>query len=99
LVTLHASTAAVSATVAGRSVPVDRQSDGPWPFGFVFHAPPAEGIEVQLAVRGPGPVTLRAMDASDGLADLPGFRPRPAGVGVVGSHTSEMVAVARSYTF
>jgi hypothetical protein len=38
------------------------------------------------------------MDGSDGLADLPGFRPRPADVGVAGSHTSELVAVAQTYT-
>ena len=37
------------------------------------------------------------MDASDGLDGLPGFRPRPPDVGIVGSHTSEMLAVARTY--
>ena len=37
------------------------------------------------------------MDASDGLDALPGFRPRPPAVGVVGSHSSEMLAVARTY--
>ena len=63
---------------------------------MVFHAPPAEGVEIDGLGPG-GPVTLRAMDASDGLAGLPGFQPRPAGVGVVGSHSSEMVAVARTY--
>ncbi|SCG56416.1 Peptidase family M28 [Micromonospora coxensis] len=88
------------ATVAGRRVPVaQRQSDGRW-WGVVFHAPPAEGIEVtvNLTLRPQGgPVVLRAMDASDGLDGLPGFRPRPAGVGVVGSHSSEMLAVARTY--
>ena len=40
---------------------------------------------------------LRAMDASDGLDTLPGFRPRPPDVGVAGSHSSEMLAVARTY--
>ncbi|MFD0969696.1 M28 family peptidase [Plantactinospora endophytica] len=85
----------VSARVAGREVGVD----GPGPFGVVFHAPPAEGFEVELRLRptGSGPVRLRAMDASDGLAGLPGFRPRPPGVGIVGSHSSELVAVARTY--
>jgi hypothetical protein len=39
------------------------------------------------------------MDASDGLTALPGFKPRPADVGIAGTHTSEMVAVARTYSF
>ncbi|MEU1754784.1 M28 family peptidase [Micromonospora matsumotoense] len=109
LATLHvdATTAEVTrAEVAGREVPVGRQPGveeakaDRWGFGIVFHAPPAEGVEVTLTVRPrAGQVALRAMDASDGLEGLPGFRERPAGVGVVGSHTSEMLAVARTYPF
>jgi hypothetical protein len=37
------------------------------------------------------------MDASDGLSALPGFRARPAEVGIRGSHSSEMLAVARTH--
>ncbi|WP_446217037.1 M28 family peptidase [Micromonospora sp. IBHARD004] len=100
LATLHVdtSTATVrSATVAGRDVPV-KARDGRWGFGIVFHAPPPEGVEVTLTLTPKAErVTLRAMDASDGLAGVPGFRPRPADVGIVGSHTSEMLAVARTY--
>ncbi|MEV4630488.1 M28 family peptidase [Micromonospora sp. NPDC049523] len=104
LATLHvaASTATVvRATVAGRDVPVAAVTDGePWSFGLVFHAPPTDGIEIELVLspRG-GPVSLRAMDASDDLSGLPGFQPRPADVGVVGSHTSEMLAVAHTYSY
>ncbi|MER6753343.1 M28 family peptidase [Micromonospora echinofusca] len=100
LTTLHvdAATATVlRAEVAGRAVPVEAR-EGRWGFGLVFHAPPPEGIEVTLTVTPKaGQVALRAMDASDGLDALPGFRPRPPGVGVVGSHSSEMLAVARTY--
>jgi hypothetical protein len=39
------------------------------------------------------------MDASDGLTALPGFKPRPADVGIAGTHSSEMLAVARTYSF
>ena len=109
LATLHvdATTAEVTrAEVAGREVPLGRQltveeaSLDRWGFGIVFHAPPPEGVEITLTVRPrAAKVALRAMDASDGLTALPGFRPRPAGVGVVGSHTSEMLAVARTYPF
>jgi hypothetical protein len=84
--------------VGGARVPVDTVAGGPWGFGFVFHAPPVAGIDVEISVRTPGPVTFRAMDASDGLGSLPGFTPRPAGVGIRGDHSSEMVAVARTYT-
>ncbi|MFJ8688385.1 M28 family peptidase [Micromonospora wenchangensis] len=107
LATLHvdATTAEVTrAEVAGREVPVGRQltveeaSLDRWGFGIVFHAPPADGVEITLTVRPRArQVAVRAMDASDGLEGLPGFRERPAGVGVVGSHTSEMLAVARTY--
>ena len=101
LVTLHvgAGTAVTSATVGGRRVPTDRRAGGPWGFGFVFHAPPPSGVDVVLAVRGIGPVKLRATDASDGLGNVPGFHPRPPAVGILGSHNSEMLAVARTYTF
>lgn len=102
LTTLHvdAATATVlRAEVAGRAVPVEAR-EGRWGFGLVFHAPPPEGIEVTLTVTPKaGQVALRAMDASDGLDALPGFRPRPPGVGIKGSHSSEMVAVARTYPF
>ena len=88
-----------AATVGGRPVPVTAQPpDGRWGFGFVFHGPPAGGVEVTLTVRASGPVKFRAMDGSDGLGELPGFHARPAGVGVVGSHTSELLAVAKTYT-
>jgi hypothetical protein len=101
MVALHAGadTAVVSATVGGRKVPATKKAGGGWGFGFVFNAPPAAGVDVVLTVRGPGPVKLRAMDASDGLGGLPGFKPRPADVGILGSHSSEMVAVARTYTY
>ncbi|MBM7491070.1 hypothetical protein JOD64_002292 [Micromonospora luteifusca] len=100
LATLHVDTSTATvlrAEVAGRSVPVEPR-EGKWGFGLVFHAPPTEGIEVALTLRPTGgQVALRAMDASDGLDTLPGFRPRPPAVGVVGSHSSEMLAVARTY--
>lgn len=100
LTTLHvaAGVPVSDVTVGGRQVVPAKPGDGPWGFGFVFHAPPPEGVEVTLTVPANGPVRFRAMDGSDGLSALPGFRERPAGVGIVGSHTSEMVTVARTYT-
>jgi hypothetical protein len=98
LLSLHVNAEATveKATVGGREVPIDVKTKGPWGFGFAFHAPPPGGVEVTLTVRGGAPLKLRVMDASDGLSALPGFRPRPPGVGVRGSHSSEMLAVAHT---
>jgi hypothetical protein len=86
----------IKATVSGRDAPTyvtdqDR-------FGIVFHAPPADGIEVTLVLKGTGPLKLRLVDGSDGLDGLPGFTPRPPTVGVFGSHSSELLAVATTTT-
>jgi hypothetical protein len=99
LIALHVNAEAkvTAATIAGRKVPPDQPANGPWGFGFVFHAPAPGGVEVTLTVPAGTPLRLRAMDASDGLTAVPGFSARPADVGVLGSHSSEMLAVARTY--
>jgi hypothetical protein len=84
----------LEATVAGRPVPPDAIGEG---LGILFHAPPDGGIAITLVLDRPGPVKLRVTDGSDGLDGLPGFEPRPAGVGVDGSHDSDLVLVARTY--
>jgi hypothetical protein len=101
VVALHvgAATTVTTVTVGGRPLPTDKKAGGEWGFGFIFSAPPPSGVDIALTVRGTGPVKLRAMDGSDGLTGLPGFKARPAGVGVVGSHSSELVAVTHTYTF
>jgi hypothetical protein len=88
----------LTATVGGRPVPITTPAGGPWGFGFVFHGPPSDGVEVTLTVQSSGPVRFRVMDGSDGLTTLPGFRARPADVGAVGSHTSELCAVVKTYS-
>jgi hypothetical protein len=85
----------VSATVDGRAVDANGLGDA---FGVLFHAPPATGLAVTLVVANTGPVRVRVMDGSDGLDALQGFTPRPPAVGVRGSHVSELVLVARTYT-
>nr|WP_239124011.1 M28 family peptidase [Rhizocola hellebori] len=64
---------------------------------LLFHAPPPEGLEVTVTVGAGEKVSIAAADGSDGLEALPGFKPRPAGVDVAGSHFSELVLVKRSY--
>ncbi|PZF86846.1 peptidase [Micromonospora endophytica] len=101
LVTLHVDTSTAEvrrAEVASRSVPVEARP-GRWGFGVVFHAPPVEGVEITLTLAPKTEqIALRVMDASDGLDDLPGFRTRPPEVGVAGSHSSEMLAVAQTHS-
>ncbi|WP_239153145.1 M28 family peptidase [Virgisporangium aliadipatigenens] len=84
------------ATVNGRDTATWLEEPGR--FGFQYHGVPAEGIELKLVLAGDRPLALRVLDGSDGLDGLPGFRARPADVGVVGSHSSELVCVARTVT-
>jgi hypothetical protein len=86
----------VSATVEGRAATTYIEDQDR--FGVVFHGPPSAGLDVTLVLRGAGPFKLRLVDGSDGLTGLPGFTPRPATVGVFGSHSSELVAVAATQT-
>lgn len=94
---LRGAGAVLGASVAGRGLPAGRTPDGDG-FNVQFHAPPADGVEVTLVLDDAEDAMLRVMDGSDGLTDLPGFRPRPEGVGVAGSHTSELVVVAQDHT-
>ena len=80
-----------SAVIDGRQVPGEQLAHG---LSVAFNAPPAGGLTVDLVLTGTAKVPLRVMDGSDGLTGLPGYAPRPVGVGVKGSHTAEMVVVA-----
>jgi hypothetical protein len=94
LVMLSAPDARVlSATVQGRAMSLPDRG-----VQLLFHAPPADGVTVRLVVRGTDAIHFRVLGGSDGLSGLPGFVPRPPGVGVQGSHTSELVLVAASVT-
>ncbi|PRY50568.1 peptidase M28-like protein [Geodermatophilus tzadiensis] len=81
----------VGARAEARDVPDDALGeDRLW---LTFHAPPAAGVEATVTVDGDGPLTLRAVDGSDGLSGLPGFEPRPPGVDAAGTHSSDLVVV------
>ena len=77
---------------AGRAVP--EGSLGEDHLWITFHAPPDGGLQASFTVEGDGPVTLRVIDGSDGLAGMPGFAPRPDGVDAAGSHSSDLVLVS-----
>ncbi|MTD15378.1 M28 family peptidase [Nakamurella sp. YIM 132087] len=98
-VELPSSTVVSASVQAGRGTARDIPvADVGEPFGLLFHAPPADGILLSLTLQDPGPAQVRVMDGSDGLSALPGFVPRPVGVGVLGSHTSETALVATTVT-
>jgi hypothetical protein len=81
-----------AARLAGRAVPeAALGEDRLW---VTFHAPPDGGLQATVTVEGGGPVDLRVVDGSDGLAGLPGFEPRPVGVDAAGTHSSDLVVVA-----
>ncbi len=89
-------TRVVTATVEGRDAVVRIAELNR--FGVNFNGPADGTIEATLVLRGSDPYQLRVIDGSDGLDALPGWRPRPADVGVIGSHSSELVAVGKTYT-
>ncbi len=92
----------LAAMADGRAVPIadgeaGEGDSGPPAFELLFHAPPAGGLTVELTLQSTAPATVRVMDGSDGLDDVPGFTPRPPGIGIEGSHDSELVLVAKTY--
>jgi hypothetical protein len=96
LVYLKVTGATVTAANAdGRDLPAS--AVGGASFALLFHAPPSDGLTVRLTLSGTGHAHVRVMDGSDGLDGLPGFVARPTGVGVKGSHFSELVLVAKTY--
>jgi hypothetical protein len=88
-------TKVVAANAAGRDIEIDPESTDP--FFLLFHAPPPGGLTVRLTFDTTEPAMIRVMDGSDGLDRLPGFKPRPTGVGIEGSHDSELAVVTKTY--
>lgn len=68
---------------------------GPWAFGLEIYAPPIEGVLVTLRMADSDTAQVRLVDHSYGLDDIPGFTPRPAGIGV-SMAPSDVVSVGRS---
>jgi hypothetical protein len=83
------------ATVDGREVPTEELNHQ---LRVIFHGPPVDGVSVALELDSTDPARIRVMDGSDGLDGLPGYNPPPPGVGASGSHYSNLVLVAKTYT-
>lgn len=73
-------------------------TDTPWKWGLAFAAPPTEGFEVELTVRGDGPVRLLAMTEEARLPADVMDRPLPQDRSYFADEAGLSLA-ARTYTF
>jgi hypothetical protein len=71
---------------------------GRWPTEVRFGDLPPEGIDLTLRTTYQGPLRISGYDQTHGLADIPGFQPRPPTLEVWRSD-SDTVVVARTYHF
>ncbi|MFI9764426.1 MFS transporter [Streptomyces sp. NPDC051963] len=94
------STRVVAAKVAAHHVPGGANrayTDGPWTWGLLLAGPPADGVEVELEVRGDTPLRLRAVAWTPGLPAGSLDVPRPADVTWSGRDSGVTLA-SRGYT-
>jgi hypothetical protein len=66
-------------------------------FFVAFYGSPPTGIDVQLVLRGTDPVKVHVGDNSQGLDGIPGYVPRPDGLGLTGARGSDIVTVGKTY--
>lgn len=95
-ISLYVDQPVTEATVAGmRLSDTTAPEQGPWAFGLEIHAPPAKGVTVTLRMTASDTAHMRVVDHSYGLSGLPGFTPRPAGIGVAMA-PSDVVSVGHA---
>ncbi|MFB9908688.1 M28 family peptidase [Allokutzneria oryzae] len=70
-------------------------SRDPWNWGFSFIGVPADGIEVELRVRGSGQLPLRLVGHRYGLPSVPELRPMPEDV-VFSARPGNLTVVSRT---
>lgn len=87
----------VTATAPDRSpvtVEVEGTRTAGWPAEIRFRDLPPEGVELTVHTRAKH---LTAMDETRGLTGVPGFRPRPPGLGAGPRDDGDLLSVARTY--
>lgn len=95
-ISLYVDQPVTEATIAGLSFSDARAPEqGPWAFGLEIHAPPAEGATVTLRMTASDAAQMRVVDHTYGLDGIPGFMPRPAGIGI-SMAPSDVVSVGRT---
>lgn len=88
-------------TVNGVTIPADTgPPTGPWGWGFRYAAPPRDGIDLTLRVRGSGPLRIRVVSTTPGLPDDVGAPRLPPAVSWAGwpALSGQTIAV-RTFTF
>ena len=87
--------------VNGKALESRPASGGDARWEMRYYGLPAEGVELVLTVRPNGPLKVRVVDQSYGLAEVggSGFVARPAGLMPMSQPTSDVVLVSKSYVF
>lgn len=87
--------------VNGKALEPRAQADGDARWELRYYGVPAEGLDLSLTVRPNGPLKVRVVDQSYGLAEVSGagFGARPAGLMPMSQPTSDVVLVSKSYVF
>lgn len=87
--------------VNGKALESRPQSDGDARWELRYYGLPAEGLDLVLTVRPNGPLKVKVVDQSYGLAEAggAGFVARPAGLMPMSQPTSDVVLVSKSYVF
>ncbi|PSK95914.1 peptidase M28-like protein [Murinocardiopsis flavida] len=76
-----------------------RAADGPWAWSVQFYAPRKGDLRFTVAVEGDRAPRIGVSETTLGMADLPGYRPRPPGLAVMpstGALPSDTVTVSRT---
>jgi hypothetical protein len=102
--TIHVSVAqgeVISAAINGHDLgkPTEARWYQPGEWSFDFVNPPAEGIEVQLQLKGAVPVTVVLVDRTSGLPAIPGANVTPRPADSMPIHSGDQTMVRRSFVF
>ena len=88
-------------TLNGKALELRPQADGDARWELRYYGLPAEGVDLVLAVRLAGPLKVKVVDQSYGLAEVSGagFGSRPADLMPMAQATSDTMLVSKSYVF
>lgn len=91
----------LAASVNGKRVESGKQGQPASTWGLQYWAPPAEGFDLVLELKGSQPVSLKVVEQSYGLPQVPGkpITPRPGDIMPTTGLNSDLALISKSYTF
>lgn len=91
----------LAAVVNGKRVESGKQGEPASAWGLQYWSPPAEGFDLVLELKGSQPVSLKVVEQSYGLPQLPGkpITPRPGDLMPTAGLNSDLALISKSYTF